>query len=54
MPITHTVVYTLTSGANVVFDRTITAGDIITALPLYALVVAAALYFVLDLVRAER
>lgn len=54
MPITTTVVYTLTSGANVIYDRTITAGDIITALPLYALVVASVLFFVLDLIKAER
>lgn len=52
MPITHTVVYTLTSGNNVIYDRTVTSGQLLIALPLYALVVGMALYFVLRVVES--
>jgi len=37
----QTVVYTLTSGSTVAFDRYLSAGDVIIALPIYALVVVA-------------
>ena len=37
----QTVVYTLTSGSTVTFDRYLSAGDVIVALPIYALVVIA-------------
>jgi len=46
----QTVIYTLTNGSTLVYDRALSAGDVIIALPIYALVIIALFWVTMALV----
>lgn len=49
--ITSTLAYTLTNGDYAVYERVITAGDVLIALPIYALVIIALFTITMGLVK---